>query len=160
MSQNIDPKTAFREQIWVNDELCNNCFRRCREIVTGTYCDATTREEHGVTQEFRTSDGEVGYALIDIEAAAQRVPRARTTCSGCGSVGLLNQADDPLSTAAMGQRVDRIADYLEAGGYAVDREKMHALVNELKDLTPFAGRDYDIFCAVVEKGLRAAASGD
>lgn len=153
----MEPSEAFTQLIWNNPEVCNNCFRRCKEVSAGEYRDANTGDSHSVEDHQRTEDGTIGYALRSPEAwgRAKDTAEPRTTCEKCGSVGLVAD-DDDHSTEELVQRSRRIAKRLEEDGCDVSLDRMLKWVRVAKSVSVLSGFDREVLAGAVEIGVRNA----
>jgi hypothetical protein len=153
----MEASEAFAQLIWHNPEVCNNCFRRCKEVSSGEYRDANTGEMHSVEDHQRTEDGDIGYALRSPEAwsRAKDTAQPRTTCKECGSVGLIAE-DDDHSTEELLMRTRRIAERLQENDCDVNVSRMCKWVRVAKSVSVLSGFDREVLAGAVEIGVRNA----
>lgn len=149
-----NPDKAFERYVWTDPGVCNNCFRRCKEIHEAEREVGIAVET--VQESYRTPEGELAQDSFEQdEYGAIQTHEPRTTCSTCGSIGLLCQRDT-YSKAEVGELAERIANRLIENDVPCHVDATRRLAVKAKAKCNIQGKDREIFEGAAAFGIRQA----
>lgn len=174
MSQSVDTATAappvldpsrsldaavdfFDDAVWHNARVCSHCFARIRDGIEGQV-ETMDGRLVVVDEDWQAPDGVLGEAHEeppDSVASVQPLPKARTTCGECGSVGGAAHYDT-LSKADAVDRAEPLADRLVEQGYAVDTDAIYAALRRIKSDDAHEAHDKEAFAVAAALGVAKA----
>lgn len=147
----------FNETIWKNFQVCNHCFECVKRRMQGTVAKPTG-ETVDIDESWRTPTATLGEDLEeapDSVAGVQPLPRPRTTCESCGSVGAISQTDT-LSRRAALQRVPKLVQRIREQGFAIEERVVRSIVRSLKSKPEYESDDKHVFATAVALGVDRA----
>ena len=142
----------FETLVWHDHQVCSECFSRLKRSATDVRDDWGNEE----TLSWRTDQACMGEDLVeppDSIASVQPMPKQRTTCLDCGSVGGLAQSD-ALATDAAIERVPALIERLREAGYRVVADTVYDTVRHLKGNPDHTDNDKRIFAAAAAQGVQ------
>lgn len=167
-----DPTVVYDECIVQNPRICNNCFRRYKDVEdppdpdnhdfwerhairTRNGASHTTLKQITTRKTVRaTTDGTIvnAYEIVNRHGRREKAARPAWVCAACGAI---DGTADPRArdTQQLMAAAKRLCDRLGEAGVDADRDALLDMARELKESPDATANEFELLERAVEAGL-------